>query len=73
MEVDARVKIKVIYTGNPAETTVVNAETGEPLTGISDVQINIEPFEAFAVLVFQDFEAEINNIEAEELSEPEEA
>lgn len=63
-------KISIIYNGNPADTVVVDAETGEPLEGITDVQINIEPEEAFAVLVFTDFEAKIANIEAEALYEP---
>ena len=62
-------KIKVIYTGDPAETKVVDADTGEPVLGITDVQINIEPFSAYAVLVFTDFEAEIENIPADILHE----
>jgi len=63
-------KISILYNGNPAETKVVNAETGELIEGITDVQINIEPEEAFCVLVFTDFEAKVMDIESEALYEP---
>ena len=37
-------KLKVIYTGNPVETRVVNAETDEPVEGVDSVEISIDAF-----------------------------
>ena len=34
-------KLKVIYTGNPVETRVVNAETDEPVEGVDSVEISM--------------------------------
>ena len=70
VSVGCPMKISILYNGNPADTKVINAETGEPIEGITDVQINIEPEEAFAVLVFTDFEATIVDIDSEALYEP---
>lgn len=58
-------KLKLIYTGDPAETQIVNAETGEPVDGIHSVEISIDAFAGYAVLILQDFVAEIDNMEAE--------
>jgi hypothetical protein len=58
-----RVKIKVYYDGNPANTQVVDAETGEMIDGIVSAHVDIDAFEARATLVFADFEADIKQVE----------
>jgi len=58
-------KLKIIYTGDPTETEIVNAETGEPVDGIHSVEVSIDAFAGYAVLILQDFIAEIDNMEAE--------
>lgn len=56
-------KVKVVYTGNPAETKVVNAETGEDVEGIDSVEISIDAFGGYCALLLQDFELDLNNLE----------
>ena len=62
-------RLKVIYTGDPSETKIVNAETGEHLMGISSAEISIGPYQGYCALVFQDFELEADNLEGD-LIEP---
>ena len=58
-------KLKIIYTGDPSDTQIVNAETGEAVEGIHSVEVSIDAFTGYAALVLQDFVAEIDNIETE--------
>ena len=58
-------KLKLIYTGNPTETQIVNAETGEAVDGIHSIEVSIDAFTGYAVLILQDFITEIDNMEAE--------
>ena len=58
-------KLKLIYTGNPAETKLQDSETGEEVEGIHSIEISIDAFTGYAVLVLQDFIAEIDYIDAE--------
>ena len=58
-------KLKIIYSGDPTETKIVNAETREAVDGIHSVEISIDAFSGYAVLILQDFIAEIDNMEAE--------
>ena len=58
-------KLKIIYTGDPTETEIVNAETGEPVDGIHSVEVSIDAFTGYAVLILQDFITEIDNMEPE--------
>ena len=58
-------KLKLVYTGNPAETQVVNSETGEAVDGIHSIEVSVDAFSGYAVLVLQDFITEIDNMEAE--------
>ena len=47
-------RLKVIYTGDPSETKIVNAETGEHLMGISSAEISIGPYQGyFLIRVFK--------------------
>tara|TARA_R100000995_G_C3478172_1_gene122208 strand:- start:503 stop:727 length:225 start_codon:yes stop_codon:yes gene_type:complete len=63
-------RLKVIYTGDPSETKILNAETGEHLMGISSAEISIGPYEAYCALVLQDFELEADNLRGELFSPP---
>ena len=58
-------KLKIIYTGDPSDTQIVNAETGGAVEGIHSVEVSIDAFTGYAALVLQDFVAEIDNIETE--------
>ena len=58
-------KLKLIYTGDPSKTEIVNAETGEPIDGVHSVEVSIDAFQGYAVLILQDFITEIDNMEAE--------
>jgi len=60
-------KLKITYTGDPSQTEISNAETGEVLEGIHSVEVSIDAYTGYAVLILQDFLAEINDIEAEAL------
>jgi len=58
-------KIKLIYNGDPTETKIVNAETGEAVDGIHSIEVSIDAFSGYAVLILQDFIAEIDSMDAE--------
>jgi hypothetical protein len=59
MLLELSLRIKIISNGNPAETKIVNAETGETLVGVVEADVMITPFETTAVLIFNEFEAHI--------------
>ena len=50
-------RIRIISTGKPEDTKIVNAETGETIIGVKEADIMITPFETTAVLVFHDFDS----------------
>jgi hypothetical protein len=52
-------RLKVLVTGKPEETKIVNAETGETVVGVAHAEIIIDPFHTEAILILQDFAAEI--------------
>lgn len=54
---------KLFYDGNPAHTRVMDAQTGEPIDGIVSAHVDIDVDGGLLTLVFNDFEAEISNIE----------
>ena len=66
-------KLKVIYTGNPVETRVVNAETDEPVEGVDSVEISIDAFGGHCAILLQDFRLEADQLEQVEISEEEAA
>jgi hypothetical protein len=59
------VKLKIIYTGNPSETEVIDEETGNIVDGVHSVEVSIDAFSAYASIVLQDFILESNNVEGE--------
>lgn len=58
-----RMKIKIIYTGNPEETQVIDTETGKVIQNIIGVDVALDPFGGYAALTFKDFEVEMDNVE----------
>ncbi|MEK9694422.1 MAG: hypothetical protein VW270_01580 [Candidatus Poseidoniales archaeon] len=56
-------KIKIIYTGNPEETQVIDTETGKVIQNIIGVDVALDPFGGYAALTFKDFEVEMDNVE----------
>jgi|TARA_Y100000310_G_scaffold11745_1_gene12238 hypothetical protein len=58
-------KIKIVYTGDPTETKVVNAETGEEIGGIQSIEVSIDAFAGYASIILQDFLLEANNLEGD--------
>lgn len=57
-------KLKMIYTGRPEETQIVNAETGEPIENIVSVNIDIDAFGCNAILHVRELQIDIDNVEA---------
>lgn len=57
-------KVKLIYTGNPNETKVVNAETGEPIENVVSATINLDAFGCTAILEIASLEFEVDQVEA---------
>ena len=58
-----KMKIRVYYDGNPANSQVVDAETGEMIEGVVSAHVDIDAFQARATLVIADFEADIKDVE----------
>tara|TARA_R100000005_G_scaffold78767_1_gene45910 strand:- start:598 stop:801 length:204 start_codon:yes stop_codon:yes gene_type:complete len=56
-------KIKIIYTGNPEETQVIDTETGKVIQNVMGVDVALDPFGGYAALTFKDFEVEMDNVE----------
>lgn len=56
-------RIKVIYTGDPTETKIVDADTGETIENVHGVDIAIDAFNGYASITFNDFKAELANLE----------
>jgi hypothetical protein len=56
-------KIKVIYTGNPEETKVINSDTGQVIQNIVGVDVAIDSFGGYVALTFKDFEVVLDNLE----------
>ena len=57
-------KLKMIYTGNPQETQIVNAETGKPIDNIISVNIDVDAFGCNAIIQVREIELDLNNVEA---------
>ncbi len=58
-------RLKIVYTGDPTETKIIDEETGEKVEGVHSVEVSIDAFSAFASIVLQDFVLESNNVEGE--------
>ncbi len=56
-------KLKMIYTGNPQETKIVNAETGEPIDNIVAVSLEVDAYGCNAILHVREMQLDINNAE----------
>ncbi len=56
-------RIKVIYTGKPEETKVINSDTGELIQNVVGVDVAIDSFGGYAALTFKDFEVVLDNLE----------
>lgn len=63
-------KLKIYYNGNPAQTQVVDQETGEIVEGVVSAHVDIDAFNGYATLVLADFEADISNIEVKQDENP---
>ena len=63
-------RLHVKFDGkDPTKTEVIDSESGEQIQGIRSVEISIDAFKGYAVLVLQDFSLEIDDIEAEPVLE----
>lgn len=56
-------KLKMIYTGNPQETKIVNAETGDPIDNIVAVSLEVDAYGCNAILHVREMQLDINNAE----------
>lgn len=52
-------KIKIFANGNPLDSKVTNAETGELIKGVVSAHVDLDVEGAVATLIIADFEAEI--------------
>ena len=52
-------KIKIFANGNPLDSKVINAETGELVEGVISAHVDLDVEGAVATLIMHDFEAEI--------------
>ncbi len=52
-------KIKIFANGNPLDSKITNAETGEPVEGVMSAHVDLDVEGAVATLIIHDFEAEI--------------
>lgn len=52
-------KVKIFANGNPLDSKVMNAETGELLQGVVSAHVDIDVEGAVATLIIHDFEAAI--------------
>ena len=50
---------------DPAKTEILDSDSGERIEGIHSVEVSIDAFKGYAVLILQDFSLEVENIEAE--------
>lgn len=58
-------KLKILHDGDPANTKVINSETGEVIEGIISVSIIMEPFHSLATITFaSNIEYDIDNLES---------
>jgi|TARA_R110002020_G_scaffold356986_1_gene569429 hypothetical protein len=58
-------RLKIVYTGDPTETKIIDEETGEKVEGVHSVEVSIDAFSAYASIVLQDFILETSNVEGE--------
>jgi len=52
-------KIKIFANGNPVDSKVINAETGEFIEGVVSAHVDVDVEGAVATLIMHNFEAEI--------------
>ncbi len=52
-------KIKILSNGNPYETKIVNAETGEPVEGVAEINWRLDPKGSELRLVLCRYEVEL--------------
>ena len=64
-------KISIVYNGDPAQTKVVDQDTGEEIEGIANIEISIDAFSAYASIVLQDFTLDAENVPGGILDEQE--
>ena len=58
-------RLKIVYTGDPTETKIIDEETGEKVEGVHSVEVSIDAFSAYASIVLLDFILETSNVEGE--------
>lgn len=52
-------RLKIYTDGKPENTKIMNAKTGEQLTGVTHTEIIIEPFNITAILILNDIELDL--------------
>ena len=66
-------RLKIVYTGDPTETKVVDSTTGEEVGGIHAIEVSIDAFSGYASLILQDFILEAEDMEGDILDPQEPA
>ena len=60
-------KLKIMSDGTGATTSVVDAETGEPLENVMALEITMDAFNLEAAILIKDPELNIDQIEVQEV------
>lgn len=56
-------KLKLMYNGNPAETRIINADTGESIPNVVSVHVDLDAFGCNALIEVRGIDIDINNAE----------
>ena len=57
-------KLRLFYNGKPEDTKIMNAETGEPIDGVTSVALEVDAFGCNAIVSLKDIEIDVDKSEA---------
>ena len=57
-------KLRLFYNGNPEDTKIMNAETGEAIDGVTSVAVEVDAFGCNAIVSLKNLNIDIDNSEA---------
>lgn len=57
-------KLKLFYNGNPEDTKIVDAESGEAIEGVVSVALEVDAFGCNALINVRDVQIDVDNAEA---------
>jgi len=57
-------KLRLFYNGNPEDTKIMNAETGEPIEGVVSIALEVDAFGCNALINVKDIQIDVDQAEA---------